>query len=491
MRKWWPLVAVCLGSFMLITDTTVVTVALPDMAEDLGASLSGLQWVMNIYTLVLAALTLSTGSFGDLFGRRRVYVIALALFGGASLVCALAPDPGLLIAARGVQGIGGSAMFVTGMAIVGGSYEGRARAGAIGVWSAVGGAAGATGPLLGGLLTQSLGWQAIFAVNVPLAAVTLVLTLRYVKESKQPERATVDLPGMLAFGIGSGALTFALIKAGDDGWTASTTLGLLALAALALIAFVAAELRAPHPMLDLALFRDASFLAVMFGTIATAWGFACLIYASLWLQSVAGLSPLKTGLAMIPLAATTFVTSMVSGKRLHRVSPRLAIATAFALIGIGCALNGLLVDGDSGWAALLPGLVLTGAGVGVGMPATGSAVLASVPVERVGMASGTMATFRQLGQALGVAVLGLLFTHTLRSSLTGRVADADAAVNALSSGRKTSVRVLQDAGADGLSAVYLVSAALALSAAVLAVALVRRPAPAPAPTPEREPAEAR
>ncbi|MEV5505676.1 MFS transporter [Streptomyces orinoci] len=454
MRKWWPLAAVCLGSFMLITDTTVVTVALPDMARDLNASLSGLQWVMNIYTLVLAALTLSAGSLGDLFGRRRVYLLSLCLFGAASLLCALAPGAGLLIAARGLQGVGGSAVFVTGMAVLGGMYQDRARATALGVWSAVVGAAAAAGPVLGGLLTQALGWQAVFYINVPLTVLTVVLTAVSVEEAGQRERASVDLPGILSFGLCSGALTFALIKAGADGWTAPATLVPAALSALALLVFLGVERRRARPMLDLALFRNGSFLAVMFGTITSAWAFACLVYTSLWLQSALRLGPIRAGLAMLPLAAATFVTSTLTGKRLHGTAPRLVLTVAFALTGAGCAVNGLLLQASSHWTALLPGLLLMGTGVGLGMPATTAAALAAVPVTRAGMASGALATFRQLGQALGVAVLGLFFA--------GR------------------------AGAAGLSRVYLVTAGLVLLSALFAF----RRTPDPAKSPQSRPTSA-
>ncbi|MFI9722828.1 MFS transporter [Streptomyces sp. NPDC052396] len=454
MRKWWPLVAVCLGSFMLITDTTVVTVALPDMARDLGASLSGLQWVMNIYTLALAALTLGAGSLGDLFGRRRILLLALSLFGVASLLCALAPDPGLLIAARGLQGVGGSAVFVTGMAVLGGMYRERDRATAIGVWSAVVGAAAAAGPVLGGLLTQALGWQAIFFVNVPLTVLTAVLTALFIEDSERPGHPSVDLPGILSFGVCSGSLTFALIKAGEDGWTAPSAQAPSALAALALPVFITVERRRTRPMLDLTLFGDSSFLAVMFGTLASAWAFACLVFTSLWLQSALRLGPVRAGLAMVPLAVTVFAVSTLSGKRLHRVAPRSALTVACALTGAGCIVNALLLPGSSHWTALVPGLVLMGAGVGLGMPAGTAAVLAAVPAARAGMASGALATFRQLGQALGVAVLGLVFTHGLHSA------------------------GFQDrrATAAALSSVYWVTAGLVLLAAVFTFRRVQSPA---------------
>ncbi|WNM29016.1 MFS transporter [Streptomyces sp. Li-HN-5-11] len=473
MRKWLPLAAVCLGSFMLIVDTTVVTVALPGIGTGLHASLSNLQWVMNIYTLVLAALTLSAGSLGDLLGRRRVYLLSLAVFGGASLLCAVATSPGVLIAARGIQGIGGAAMFVTSMALLGTTFEGRERGTAMGVWSATIGVAAAIGPVFGGLLTQGMSWRAIFYVNIPISLVTMLLTRMCFTESRPSQRPRIDIAGIATFALASGALTYALILAGDKGWTSNATLGLFALAALGAVLFVVAERRHPNPMLDLSLMRNASFAAIMLSTVAAAWGFSSLVFTSLWLQSVVGLSPVKAGLALLPLAGATFVASTLTGKRLHDVSPRVTITASLLLIGAGCALNGLLVDGGSSWAAAVPGLLVIGLGIGVGMPATGSAVFASVPPQRAGMGSGAMATFRQLGQALGVAILGVVFTDAVHSRLTGKADDPQAAQDALTGGRRTATRVVHDAGAHGLTSVYLVTAGLALVAALLTVSLIR------------------
>lgn len=490
MRKWLPLAAVCLGSFMLIVDTTVVTVALPEIGTDLHASLSSLQWVMNVYTLVLAALTLSAGCVGDLLGRRKVYLLSLAVFGGSSLLCAVAPDLGLLIAARGLQGVGGAAMFVASMALLGTTYDGKDRGTAMGVWSAVIGAAAAVGPIFGGLLTQAMSWRAIFYVNIPISLLTILLTKACFEESRPLEGARVDLAGILTFALSCGSLTYALIRAGDDGWSSPSVLGLFALAGLGVALFVVAEQRHPNPMLDLSLMRNASFLAVMLSTVASAWGFSSLVFTSLWLQSVVGLTPIKAGLALMPLAVTTFVTSTLSGKRLHDVSPRATITVALVLIGAGCAINGLVIDGNSSWVATVPGLIVIGAGVGIGVPATGVAVFASVPPQRAGMGSGAMATFRQLGQALGVAVLGVVFADVIRGDLSGKVDDPASAESALTSGRRTTLGVLHDAGAHGLTAVYLASAALALLTALGTAAFMRKRTEGPPDAAAKEPTEA-
>ncbi|WP_406638769.1 MFS transporter [Amycolatopsis sp. WGS_07] len=393
---------------MLIVDTTVVTVALPEMARGLGASLASMQWVVNSYTLVLAVLALSAGAIGDLFGQRKVFAGSITVFAVASLGCALAPNAGVLIGARAVQGIGGAAMMVAAMSLLGASYEGKERGTAFGVWTAVLGGAGAAGPFLGGVLTQWAGWQAIFLVNLPLSVLTLLLTRKFLSESpKQPSDVRIDFGGMLSFGVGSGALVYALIRA-EDSWTSVPTLGFFVLAAVALAVFGMVERRAARPMLDLTLFRRAAFVTVLIVVVASASVFACLIYASIWLQSVLHLSPTAAGLALLPLAATSFVSSMLIGKRLHAIPPGIVLGIGALLAFAGCGLAWAMLDRDS--LSLLPGLIVTGAGMGIAGPAASTAILSSVPRDRAGMASGAMATFRQLGQTLGVAVLGLVYT---------------------------------------------------------------------------------
>ncbi|MBP2478986.1 EmrB/QacA subfamily drug resistance transporter [Crossiella equi] len=398
MRKWMPLVAVCLAAFLLIVDTTVVTVALPELARGLGSSLADLQWVTNGYPLALAVFSLSAGSVADLFGPRRVFLCATGVFGAASLLCGLAPGTGTLVLGRALQGVGASAVFVTGMALLG-TYRDRERATAIGVWSAVVGAAAAAGPLVGGLLTQFLGWRAIFFVNVPVAALTIGLALRYTTAAPRLPAGRPDLPGMFWFAVCAGTLTCGLIRAGESGWSVATAV-LLGLSALALSVLVRVERRSPRPVLDLVLFRDTAFLGILLCVVASATAFAALVYLSLWLQDSRGLGPAGTGLTLLPMAVTSFLVSTAAGKVLHRVPPRLTLAAGSLLLGKGFLLA---------WLSLPLGLVVVGAGVGLSVPATSSAVLAAVPPERAGLASGALATVRQLGQVLGVAVLGLVF----------------------------------------------------------------------------------
>ncbi|MYX07685.1 MFS transporter [Streptomyces sp. SID8375] len=410
MRKWWPLVAVCLGTFLFLLDTTVLSVVLPGTGEELDASLSALQWVANIYTLVLAVLMLTMGALVDRLGARTVYVVGLAVFGIASLVCGLAPDAGVLIAARGVQGIGGAAMAVTTFALIGSVYRGPDMGRAMGIFGAVTGLAAAVGPMLGGVLTQYLSWRAVFFLNLPLVAVTVALSLRVLAAGRPGTGRRIDLPGMAVFAACAGSLTYALTLAADEGWTSPAALGLLTLATLSLVVFTRIELRSGAPLLDVRLFSRASFSGVMMCVAASTAAFASLVYTSVWLQSGLGLGPVRAGLALMPLALASFATSLISGRRLHGRSPRAILATGLLLSGIGCALQAGL-DADSSAGSLAAGLALTGIGVGLMGPAMGAAVFAALPPERGGMAAGAMTTFRQLGQTLGVAAFGLLFQH--------------------------------------------------------------------------------
>ncbi|MDH6126180.1 MFS transporter [Kitasatospora sp. GP82] len=497
MRKWLPLIAVCLGAFMLLVDVTIVTVALPDMATSLHTGFADLQWVMDIYALALAALLLGAGSLADLVGRRAVYLGGLVLFALASLACGLSGSSGELIAFRGLQGIGGAAMFATTMALLSSTYQGRGRGIAFGVWGAVNGAAAAAGPILGGLLTEHLDWRWIFYVNLPISALAVLVTLRAVRESRNPHATGVDLPGLVTFTVAAGVLTFALIRGGDYGWTSTTTLGLLALSALSLLAFVLIESRSRRPMLDLGLFRNRTFLGVMTGgLLLSVAAFSYLVYASLWLQSVRGMSPVTAGLSLLPMSAVSFVTAALVGRLLHGASPRLTIGGGLLLIGAGALLQAT-VDADSTWTALAPGLALTGAGVGLATPTLASTAMAAVPPTRAGMAGGALNTSRQLGNALGIAVLGAVFKSGLLDSLHSNpgTENAHRTAEALTGGqaaaliahtpadqRPAVLHLIHTAFATGLRDTFLLSAALGLAGALTTLTLLR-PAPTPQPAP--------
>ncbi|MBT2387562.1 MFS transporter [Streptomyces sp. ISL-11] len=476
MRKWGPLTAVCLGTFMLLLDVTIVVVALPDMAPALHASLSDLQWVIDGYALALAALLLGAGAAADILGRRRVHVAGTVLFAAASLACGLASSPVALVAARGVQGVGAAAMFATTLPLLGSVYQGRRRSVALGLWGAVSGAAAAIGPVVGGLLTQGPGWRWIFFVNLPVSVAAVWLTLRTVPESRAERGRRIDWAGTAAFACFAAATTYAVVRTGSDGWTSAPTLATFGLAALALLCFVLVERRVAHPLLDLSLFRKPAFVGVMAGALAyNTAAFAVLPYTSVWLQTVLGLSPLRGGLAVLPLAATSFVVAAVGGRLLHGVRPGLTIGVGLALIGAG-TLGQAVLDAGSSWTALLPGLVLAGVGTGLVAPALAGAALAAVPPERAGMAGGAVNTFRQLGYAFGVAGLGTAVTSRMRDTLTPDQA------HTLAGGGATGLRgaglpehLLRTAFASGLNVAAVVAGAVGLLAAVAVLVLVREP----------------
>jgi EmrB/QacA subfamily drug resistance transporter len=487
MRKWTPLIAISLGTFMLLIDVTIVNVALPDLATDLGTGLSGLQWVIDVYALALAALLLGVGSAADRFGRKRVYLIGLVVFALASLACALSNGSGELVAARAVQGAGAAGMFATTIALLSSVYRGRDLGLAFGVWGAVNGAASAAGPIVGGLLTEHFGWEWIFLVNVPISVLAIGLTWFRVPESKGGQ-SRVDLPGMVTFTLASAAVTYGLIRSTDDGWTSAPVLVSFAVSAVALIAFVVVERSRRDPMLDLKLFANPSFTGIMVGAgLLTGAAFGGLAYTSLWLQSVLGMSPIEAGLVFLPLSGAALVVSALAGRFLQDVRPNLLIGTGVLLVTIGAALM-IVVNADSNWTTLVAGLLVAGLGVGLALPILSSATLAAAPREQGGMAGGALTTFRQLGLVLSIAVFGALFAAKVEDTLrdSGKVPDPHAAAGLLSGGqagrllglvppgqRAATEELIHEAFASGLRVVFIAATIAGLVGTVLVFALVR------------------
>ncbi|HET9082024.1 MAG TPA: MFS transporter [Trebonia sp.] len=477
MRKWWPLVAICAGASMLLVDVTIVNVALPDMARQLHTTFSDLQWVIDLYALVLGAAVLTVGAIADRFGRRRLYLAGLAAFAAASLTCGLAPNVGLLIAARGVQGVGAAAMFATTMALISNTYTGRDRGMAFGVWGAVNGAASAVGPVIGGLLTANFGWRWIFLVNLPVSVVAVALTLRVVAESRDPRPRRVDLPGMTSFTIAAGTLTYALIR---GAWSSAETIALIAVTAAALAWSIFAERRSAAPMLDLKLLRNPTFTAMLLaGALLSAAAWAGMTYQSLWLQSVLGLSAIKAGLVILPCAASAFLVSGQAGRFLHKASPRWMVGPGLAVIAAGALAQAVLRE-NSGWPVIIPGLVLVGVGAGLAMASLTATAMSAVPWQQAGMAGGALSAFRQLGYALGIAVLGEVFdgglTHGAGAGLSGTLSGGQA--QAVLARTPALAPVVHRAFADGLDLAYGTAAALGVIAAAAVFALARPKPPA-------------
>lgn len=421
--KWWTLVAVCTGVFMLLLDITIVNVALPDIQAELSASLSDLQWVIDAYALSLAALLLTAGSLADRYGRRRVFSIGLVLFTVGSVACGAAPDVLTLTLARGFQGIGGAAMFATALALLASAFVGRDRGTAFGYFGAVTGVAVAIGPVLGGVLTSGLSWRWIFFVNVPICLVALTLTLTRVRESRDPRAGRPDWFGFVTFSLALGALVYGLIEAGQRSWTDALVLASLAASVVLLAVFVVSQRRNPAPMFDLGLLRKPTFSGGLVAAFAiSASIFSLLAYIVIYLQNVLGYSAVATGVRLLFLSGTAFVAAAVAGRLTERVQVRWLIAPGFVLVGVGLLLMTGLQD-DSSWTHLIPGLLVGGLGVGLINPPLASTAVGVVPVERSGMASGINSTFRQIGIATGIAALGSLFSHQVgdqvRPELTG------------------------------------------------------------------------
>jgi EmrB/QacA subfamily drug resistance transporter len=481
MRKWLPLLAVSLSTFMLLVDLTIVSIALPDLAGELRSSFAALQWTIDVYVLVLAAFLMAAGSLSDRLGHRRVFITGLIVFAVASLACGLAPNTGVLVAARGVQGLGAAAMYATNAALLGVTYAGRDRSVAFGVWGAANGAAAAAGPILGGLLTEHVGWRSIFLVNLPVAAVAVVLARMAVRGGRGSGAGRIDVPGVASFTLAVTLIVYGLIRAGDASWTDPATIGVLAAGAAATLVFLLIERGRPDPMLDLALFRRPPFAVLMFGAAAlTAAAFANLVFVSLWAQSVLGLGAMTAGFVLAPMAAVAFVVAGAGGRLLHSVPPRHSIGWGLLLVGAGNALC-MLVGPDSGWKALIPGLCVTGLGVGLSTPVLASAVLAVVPPERAGMGNGASNTFRQLGYALALPVLATVVTGQARQVLADSGTPAETAKR-LTGGEYRELladapaAVLRAAYTAGLDRIFLISALLAAVAGVTILVLLRRPA---------------
>lgn len=464
MRKWVPLLTVCLGSFMLLVDTTIVNIALPGMAHGLDASFTSLQWVIDAYALALASLVLAAGSIADLVGRRQIFVLGLIVFGPASMACGLAGDAAMLVLARAVQGVGAAAMLATTFPLLNSHYAGRERGVVYGLWGAVNGAASMAGPLIGGLLVQVASWRSIFFVNLPVTLLALALCRALRTDKEVAGGGSFDLLGTLSFAAAAAALTYGLILVNDHGWGSPAPMAWLATVPLFLAGFFAAEQRAQRPMFDLTLLRNRTLLAVLLGAGALTWAaFGAYAYTAIWMQSVRGMTPLAAGLVLVPLSATAFVVSAGIGRHLHGSRPRWIIGGGLLLIGAGGLITSALLHGAVSWPGLIPGSVVTGVGVGLATPTLASTAMAAVPIARGGMAAGAVNTMRQLGFALGIAILGTIVVGSV-SAPSGSLNDT-----------------LQTVSLDGLHRTFLTCGAVGLLAGLGVLALIRTPRPDPSP----------
>lgn len=447
--RWVTLAVVSVATAMLLLDVTIVYVALPTIQRDLGAGFTEMQWVIDAYTVVLAATLLAAGVLADRLGRRRAFVAGLAIFTAGSALCGLADAALLLNLARGAQGIGAAGMFAASLAILAHEFQGRERGFALGVWGAITGVALAIGPLLGGLVVDGLSWRWIFLVNVPLGLALIVATLRVLGESRDVRPGRLDLPGMVLFGAAAFLAVLGLIRGNEDGWGSAPILGALLGAVVLLAVFVVVERRAVAPMLPLGLFRIPAFTGTALVAFAQSIAiYPLLLFLAIYLQQALGFSPTETGLRMLPMTVLILLVAPFTGKLTDRLPLRMPLVAGLALFGVALLTIHGVAPGDA-WTGLLPGLLLGGIAVGLISPALAAAMVSVLPVERGGLASGINNTFRQLGIAIGIAGLGAIFHHHA----------GDAAP--------------PSAIADGLNDVVLVAALVALLAAAVAWPLLR------------------
>jgi EmrB/QacA subfamily drug resistance transporter len=493
-RKWWTLIVVCVATFMLLLDITVVNTALPAIQEDLDASFTDLQWVIDAYALTLAAFTLSAGSLADRIGRRRVFISGLVIFTLASLACGLAPSATALNVSRAFQGVGGAVMFAVSLALIAQEFHGREMGTATGIYGATIGGAVAIGPLVGGALTDGIGWESIFFLNVPIGIAAVYLTLQQVRESRDPDARHVDWIGTVTFSGALLCLVLALLRGNDEGWESTLILALFAAAAVLLTAFVIAQNRVREPMLPLSLFRIPSFTGVQLGAFAIAGSqFALFLYLTLYLQNILGYSPLEAGVRYLPLTIISFFVAPLSGQLMHRIQPRFLIGGGLLLAGTGLFLMSGVEEGDT-WTTLLPGFILGGIGIGMLNPPTAAVSVSVVARAQSGMAAGINNTFRQVGISVGIAAYGAIFLDRAGSEIAERApgVDSNGLAEAVSSGNlpagpESLVHAAREGFFAGFNEILMIGGGLAIAGAVAAVLLVRpqdmrtEAAPAPAP----------
>ncbi|MCT9108556.1 MFS transporter [Streptomyces mirabilis] len=417
-RRWTVLAVCCLSMFLVGLDTTIVNVGLPAIGHGLGIGTRSLEWTVDAYTLVLASLLISSGALADRFGRRRVFQVGLVVFGAASLVCAIAPSVGVLIAARAVQGIGASMLSPVALAIVVNAMpDPRERAQAIGVWASVFGLSMAAGPVTGGALIAGFGWRSVFWINAPVIVAALVLSALFVPESRAPRAQRLDLPGQALLTVVIGVSVGVLIEGPRIGWASLPALVAYAIAAVAAVGFVSVESRRSEPLMDLRLYRHPVFSSAVLGAVAVFVALnVTLLLNTLYLQHARGWTPLAAGVATLPMAVGATVCAPLSGRLVGRTGPRLPLVLAGGFITVGgLCLVGL--DQHTSVLLLLSAYLLIGVGFGfANAPITNTAV-SGLPSTRAGVAGAITSTARQLGSALGIAIAGGLVAGTAPAGL--------------------------------------------------------------------------
>jgi EmrB/QacA subfamily drug resistance transporter len=427
-RRWWILAVLCLSLLIIVVDNSILNVALPTLARPaseggLDATNSQLQWIVDSYVLVFAGLLLTAGSLGDRFGRRGGLQVGLVVFGIGSLLAATASSPGQLIATRALMGVGGAFIMPATLSLITSIFEGRERGRAIAIWAGVAGLAVAIGPLTGGFLLEHFYWGSVFLVNLPIVAVALVAGVLIMPTSKDPTAPKLDLVGAALSIAGLVALVYAFIEAPENGWTDSTILGALGIAAVLLTAFVLWERRSPHPMLNLNFFKNPRFttasasISVLFFTL-----FGVIFLLTQYFQFVLGYSPLEAGVRLLPLALTIVVVAPISARIVERVGTKVVVASGLFLVALS-VLSFVQLDASTGYGNIFWRLMLLAVGMGLTMAPATESIMGSLPLAKAGVGSAMNDTTRQVGGALGVAIIGSVLSSTYGTKVGDAVAN--------------------------------------------------------------------
>jgi EmrB/QacA subfamily drug resistance transporter len=453
-RKWWTLFAVSFGLFMIMLDNTVVNVALPTMQRDLHVSISQLEWVVIAYALTFAALLITGGKLGDLYGRRRIFVVGLAIFTLSSLACGLAPTAGFLIGARAVQGAGAALMNPATLSIIVATFPPRQRGTAIGIWAGVSALALAIGPLGGGLITEHINWNWIFFINIPIGALAIVVSQLVIRESRDTSvEQSIDAPGLITSGAGLFFLSYALVEGNRHGWTSPEILSFFALGFAVLSAFVVLQRRRRLPLLDLSLFRIGAFTgANIVAMLVSLSMFGVFFFVTLYVQNILHYRPAKAGATFLPMVLLIIFIAPIAGRLSDRIGSRWLMGGGMTLLGISLLLYERVTVHSNFWT-LLPPMLVGGFGMAMTMSPMTSAAMGAVPVDKAGVGSGVLNSFRQVGGSLGIALMGAIVGSYIRPNARGLAA----AQNYV----------------DGLHAGFEVGAGIMFVAAIVAIVLVR------------------
>jgi EmrB/QacA subfamily drug resistance transporter len=491
-KKWWTLLAVCTGSFMLLLDVTIVVVAQPAIQSGLHASFSDVQWTLDAYALTLAALLLTSGALADRYGRKRLFTIGLVVFTLGSLLCGTAANPLMLILSRSGQGIGGAMMFATGLALLGHSFRGKDRGTAFGIWGTVSGVATALGPVLGGVITTNWDWRGIFLVNIPIGVFALAISIWRVEESRSPKPTPLDWAGFALLTGGLVSLVYGLIRASETTWSDAGVIACLAAGAVLLVTFVVFEGKITYPMFQVSLLRVPTFAGGSISAFAMNGSlYAMMLYLTVYLQDVLGYSAQDAGLRISIITLATLLTATVAGRLSEQVPLRWLIGPGLLLVGIGLIVMAGLSAATT-WTHLIPGFIISGLGSGLVNPPLAATAIGVVPPHQSGMASGANTTFRQIGIATGIAALGTIFASVIKShlatalppGLAGSAGSIEGAVRQGSIGnmlaslpvadRAPVALALRSSFAASLNELLYVTAGVALAGAVCALALIRQ-----------------